>query len=326
MKAAKIPLSKAQEEKKRLFDKGVINKEYKAKRDKKFLYIPLIKEIKGIKMVNKVFEKKQRITAKTILKKVLTKEQLKLLPSAYDVIGSILIFELKSELTKKEKVIAQAYLQANKNVETVAKKQGIHHGVYRTQNIKILAGKKTKVTTHKENGIQIELNVEKFYFSPRTATERLRIAKLTKKNEEILVPFAGCAPFPLVMKKQNPTVKITAIELNPTACRYAKKNCKKTDIEVICGDVKKAIPKKTYDRIIMPLPKSAEEFLPTIKKHVKKGTNIHVYAFNLEQTAQDIKKRLEKEHTWLKVQKTVKCGDYGPNIHRYCFDCKAKGI
>ena len=67
-------------------------------------------------------------------------------------------------------------------------------------------------------------NVEKVYFSPRLATERLRIAKLVKKNESVLVMFSGSGAYPLVIaKNSNPNI-IYGIEVNPIAHKYAEQN------------------------------------------------------------------------------------------------------
>jgi hypothetical protein len=45
-----------------------------------------------------------------------------------------------------------------------------------------MSGEKRTETTHKENGVNIKLDVEKCYFSPRLSQERLRIAKLVKNK------------------------------------------------------------------------------------------------------------------------------------------------
>ena len=124
------------------------------------------------------------------LKSKLTKKQLSLLSSSFSTIGSIAIFsDFPSELKTKEKLIAQTLLKLNKNIKTVAKKTKQYSGRYRLPKIKIIAGKNTKITTHKENNIILKLNIETCYFSPRLANERLRIAKQVKSKESILVMF-----------------------------------------------------------------------------------------------------------------------------------------
>ena len=161
------------------------------------------------------------------LKTKLTKKELELVPSSFDVVGSILIFiDFPEKLKKKEKIIAETFLKELKNVKTVCKKTKKYSGKYRTPKLKIIAGEKTKETTHKENNILLKLDVEKVYFSQRSSNERLRISNLVKKGEDVLVMFSGCAPFLCVIAKNSKAKTIIGVEINPTAHKYAIENLK----------------------------------------------------------------------------------------------------
>ncbi|MFH0752097.1 MAG: class I SAM-dependent methyltransferase family protein [archaeon] len=254
--------------------------------------------------------------------------KLKGTPTSFDVIGDIAILEIPEEHIKNEKAIAEQFLKDHKNIKVVAKKVGIHSGKYRTQNLKIIAGEKRKTTLHKENGIRMELNVETSYFSPRSSTERARIAGLVKPKEEVLVMFSGVAPFPLVLAKYSKPKVIYAIEINPKAHEFAEKNVKLNkfdNIKLYLGDVKEVLPKlkKKFDRIVMPLPKTAEEFLPDAKKYAKKGATIHFYTFGQEKEFKEIKKTIKKVFPKVKTIKLVKCGKYAPYTFRVCAEFKA---
>src|SRR3989344_5203577 len=127
-----------------------------------------------------------------LLKKKLNKEQLALVPRAFDTVGSIAIFnEFPKELKSKEKIIAEALMQLNPYGKTVAKKKGKYTGKYRTPKIAIMAGEKTKETVHRENAVSLRLNVESCYFSARTGAERLRVTHQVKKDDKVLVMFSG---------------------------------------------------------------------------------------------------------------------------------------
>lgn len=259
---------------------------------------------------------------KEILNNKLTKQQLSLVPRSYDLIGSIAIFSnFPEELKNKEKIIGNALIESNKSIETVTKKTSNIYGKYRIRKLKIIAGKKTKETLHKENNVQVKLNVEKCYFTPRLNTERLRIANLVKKNEIILVMFSGVGIYNLVIAKNSKAKEIYGIEINPTAHKYALENLKlnKNDnIKLFLGDVKKIIPKlnKKFDRIIMPLPASSQDYLTDAFKVAKKGAMINIYTFGLE----EIKEILKKEK--VKILKIVKVGQVSPGKYRYCIDFK----
>ncbi len=263
---------------------------------------------------------------KEALKGKLTEKQLSLVPKSFDIVGDILIFsDFPEELKKKEKIIGHEILKLMKNVKVVCKKTKIHSGVFRTKKVKIMAGEKRKTTEHKENNVRVRLNVETCYFSPRLSNERLRIAKLVKKGESVLVMFSGVAPYPIVLSKNTLAKEIYGIEINPFAHKFAEENAKlnKTDnVKLFLGDVKKVIPKlkKKFDRIVMPLPKSAEEFLDIALKVAKKGAIIHFYDFifeeNFDQAVDKIKKHCKK----FKIIQIVKCGQYSPRKYRICVD------
>ena len=152
------------------------------------------------------------------------------LPSSYDVIGNIAVL---SEKTKNPKKVAQHILKNFKNIKTVAIKTGIHSGKFRLQKTKILAGKKTKTALHKENGCLFKLNIDKTYFSPRLGSERLRISKLVKKDESILVMFSGVAVYPINISKHSKAKEICAVEINPAAHKFAEENLKLNKIKNI---------------------------------------------------------------------------------------------
>ena len=164
---------------------------------------------------------------KDILRKKLSKKELNLVPSSYDIIGNILIFsEFPKQLLKKEKTIGNTIIKNYKNIKSIYKKTKKYSGKYRTLKLKLLAGENNKETIHKENNVRLKLNVEKIYFSPRLSEERKRIFKQVKNNETILVMFSGCGIYPLVISKNTKTKNIIGIEINPTAHKYALENIK----------------------------------------------------------------------------------------------------
>ncbi|MBW3018327.1 class I SAM-dependent methyltransferase family protein, partial [Candidatus Woesearchaeota archaeon] len=184
-----------------------------------------------------------------------------------------------------------------------------------------------KETVHKENGVVLKLNIDKVYFSVRSGTERLRIAKQVKNKENILVMFSGCAPFPLVIAKNSKPNLVVGVEKNKDGHKYALENLKLnksiTNVELLLGDVKKIVPKlnKKFDRICMPLPKSAEDFLGCALLASKKGAIVHFYDFLDEEdiphkAIAKIKKHVEN----FKVLNVVKCGQFSPKTFRVCVD------
>ena len=333
MLSVKAKLSEAEDVKKFLIENNLFNRNYKSKKDAKYIYFPISKKIKDYEIVDINMKKIETQNAKNILLNLLTKKEQEKLKTAFDVIGDIAIIEIDDELKQKEKLIAEAILKTHKNINTVVKKEGIHSGTFRTQKTIHLAGEKKKETIHKENNIRLKLNVDEVYFSPRLATERKRIMQQIKKGENILVMFSGCAPYPVVFAKNTEAKHITGIEINPLGHKYGLENVKlnKLDnINLINGDVNKIVPTldEKYDRILMPLPKSAEDFLDTALSVAKKGTIIHFYDFlhkdKFKEADEKIKRACERNNLNFGILNTTKCGQHAPYTFRICVDFKIK--
>ncbi|MBI2125522.1 class I SAM-dependent methyltransferase family protein [Candidatus Woesearchaeota archaeon] len=337
MLAAYTELRYAEKVKQFLLKKGLLHQDHLPVKELDHIFFAMHKKVTvpNAKVVNTKFsfpERQKPTTVDQLLKGKLTAKELELLPRTQELVGEILILEIPNELKKKENIIAEAYLKVNKQVSTVVKKSDSHSGQFRTRKVTVLAGNKTKETIHRENGIELKLHLEKTYFSARTGSERLRIAKLVKPGEEVLVMFSGAAPFPLVIAKNSEARHIYGVELNPDAHTYAMENVLLNDLQdkitIIHGDVKHKIPplKKKFDRIAMPLPKTGEQFLDLALLKVKKGGFIHLYAFldekDIDPYAKKIREICKKLGYSIKVSRKVKCGQFSPGVFRVCLDLK----
>ena len=257
---------------------------------------------------------------KRLLKSVLNEEELKIAPSSFDVVGDIAVIEIPKELERKEKKIAEKLLEF-KQINTVLKKEGKVKNEYRVRKLKYMGGEKKKETVHTEYGCRFKLNLEKVYFSPRLSNERNRIVNQVKKDEKVLVMFAGIGPYAIQIAKRSRAGIVYAVELNPEAVKYMKENLKlnkvQEKVKVFDGDVRKIVPglNEKFDRIIMPLPKGAKNFLDIVKSVAKKNSIIHFYTF-----AKSEKEAVKNIDENINVLKVVECGSYAKDLSRYCVD------
>ncbi|MBI2136738.1 tRNA (guanine-N1)-methyltransferase [Candidatus Woesearchaeota archaeon] len=285
-------------------------------------------------------KKKNKNNLKAILKEKLTSKELPSLIRGFDIIGNIAIIEIPRELTKKQRLIGNTLLQLHKNLSSVFKKGTAYSGKFRTRKLIWLAGQKSKETLYKENNIRLKLDVEKVYFSPRLANDRLRVAKQVLRGERILILFSGCGPYTFTLSKNTQAKEIYAIELNPVAHKYALENQKlnksnntviihgdaKKELEKIISKNKKNNPKNQlkFDRILVPLPKCAEDFLDVALKVTRKDAIIHFYDFQKENefelSADKIKKACKTAKKKCKILAIVKCGQNAPRTYRICAD------
>jgi tRNA (guanine37-N1)-methyltransferase len=333
----KVPLKHAQDVKRFLAENALFSPDYSFRKDGSNIFFP-IRGKGGIKRKFKYvdFEEcsglnpsRKCASLKAAVGQHLSEGELAALRRAFDVVGSIAILEIPPELEKKEGLLAEAILKLHKNVKTVLKKAGIHGTEFRTQPMQYLAGIDTKETVHKESGVLIKLDVGKVYFSPRLSAERERIAKQVRPGESVLVMFSGCAPYPCVLAKNSEAEDIVGIELNPVGHRYGLENLKLNrirNVTLINGDVKEVVPslKRRFDRIVMPLPKSAGDFLDCALVAARKGTVIHFYSFEGEGGSGDAHERIVeacKNHGLrCGILSTVKCGQQSPSVFRICVD------
>jgi tRNA (guanine37-N1)-methyltransferase len=334
MYALKIPLKEAEKIKNILIENNLLDFNRMIDVNKEYIFFPvldyknkLLKKYEIIEHNLKIKEKKQN--AKQKLFSILNKDEINNLKTAFDIIGDIAIIEIDDNLKNKEKIIAKAILDTHKNIKTIVKKSGIHDGQFRTQKTIHILGEEKKISLYKENNIKLKVDVDNVYFSPRLSTERKRIMQQVKKGENILVMFSGVAPYPIVLSKNTQANSILGIELNPQAHNLGLENLKLNKIKnviLINGDVKDIIMRldQKFDRILMPLPKTADDFLDSAFKVSKKNTIIHFYDFlsedNFKEAYDKIEKACKKNGFEYKIQSTNKCGQHAPYVFRICVD------
>jgi tRNA (guanine37-N1)-methyltransferase len=257
-------------------------------------------------------------------------------PSSFDIIGHIAIIEVPERLKRKKKLIAKVIMELNKHIKTVLEKASERKGVYRIRKYRFLAGEKNFETIHKEYGCFFKLDPTKVYFSPRELTERQRIVSQVKENEVVMVMFAGVGPYAIQIAKKQPKVKeVIAIEINPVAVKYAKENVVMNKVQdkvkVIEGDVREKC-KDFYgkcDRVVMPLPKGAEDFLDIAVKCLKNKGYIHFYNWGaepkiFENAEKIVKEKLGNLGVKYKIINKRKVLPYAPRKWKVCLDIYVK--
>lgn len=197
---------------------------------------------------------------------------------SYDRIGDIAIVKIRN--TQRAAGLADAILQSGTGVVSVWKDSGIQ-GEYRTRRLEWLAGEKKTVSLYTENQARFMLDISKVYFSPRLATERMRLARRIHDGEYIIDMFAGIGPFGIIIAR-NRDVEITCIDANPDAIHFMKESIKlnklKGKISPVLGQAEKVMQRlPRADRIIMNLPHDSMNYLDIAKASLKDDGTIHLY-------------------------------------------------
>jgi tRNA (guanine37-N1)-methyltransferase len=252
---------------------------------------------------------------------------------SFDVLGSIAIVNFPLEFKSKDKKkFAEKLLKENKSIKTILEKSGKIKGRLRKPTTKFITGEKTKEVLYKENNCVFRFNIDTTYFSPRLSNERKEISSEIKKDEEVLVMFAGVAPYSIVIAKNSKAKKVYSNEINREANKYAQLNIElnkvKDRVELVSGDIKRVAGKlnRKFEVIVMPRPKLKETFLEQAFKLSKKNTRIYYYDFceiGEENLITDkVKKEAIRAKKKIKVLKVKKAGEVAPYKIRIRIDFK----
>ena len=224
---------------------------------------------------------------KTLLSEILPAKELSNVYNSYDIIGNIAIIRLSKETKKCGKKIAWALMSTHPSVKTVLAQTSGVSGEFRLRKLSHVAGERKSSTIHKESGCLFNVEVKKCYFSPRLSRERIRIAQQIKDGDVVLNMFAGVGCFSILVAKFTNAEKVYSIDVNPTAVEYMKENIRMNrqfgKVIPILGDAKKIIKENLRykaDRVLMPLPEKAIDYLPSALLALKKsGGWVHYYGF-----------------------------------------------
>jgi tRNA (guanine37-N1)-methyltransferase len=280
---------------------GMVDKNLEIQRDAESVYIPLtrrptVKELKTVKQkvtdcqISEHYfpeKKKRTMPLAQLLEDKLPPHLLASLPRAIDFVGDIAIIDIPPELAEHGPAIGEAVLKANKNVHTVLAKAGAVSGTYRLREFAVIAGENKTETIHKEYGCQYYVDVAKTFFSPRLSFEHHRVASLAKDDETVVDLFAGIGPFSIQIAKNHQNVNIYAVDVNPDAFEYLKKNIRVNrvveKVHPLLGDARQLVKARLAsiaDRAIMNLPEKAIQYLDVACEAIKpSGGTIHFYTF-----------------------------------------------
>lgn len=330
MKCVKVPLKQLNDTRLKLMADGLMNMDYRIKAEDKFGYIPVNENVEGYEIVCMHLEAMKKVphNFSEILKDELTDDEIENLRTSFDTIGDIVILEIPDDLVSKKQIIGDAALKFTKKQAIYMKKSAIK-GTIRIRDLEFLAGVDDSVTIHKEHGVRLKLDVRQVYFSPRLATERLRVNDSVTEGERILDMFCGIGPFPILIAK-NHEADITAVDINEDAIRYLNENIRinklKGNVKSYCGDVREVSKSfnHKFDRIIMNLPGLAYTFLDVAVDLIEDGGTINYYEFSdsYEQGIKRLTDAVEKAGMEVEIINTRKVKSTSPGEWHVAIDGK----
>jgi tRNA (guanine37-N1)-methyltransferase len=261
--------------------------------------------------------------------------------SAFDIVGDIAITKIPDASTVNANQVAEVILNQHRNVRAVFVQETGVHGDFRLRRLRHLAGENRICTVHKESGCSFMVDLEKCYFSPRLSNERLRIASLVNPRETVVNMFAGVGCFSILIAKHASNAKVYSIDVNPVAVQFMTENVRLNRVYwkviPILGDAKTIIEKQLEhraDRVLMPLPKKAFEYLPCAVSALKSsGGWIHIHTFEhatktenpAEKVRQKVKRTLDSLDVRFEVPAVRVVRSTGPNWWQLVADVHVLG-
>lgn len=252
------------------------------------------------------------------------------LPGGFDRVGDIAVVIVPPELEALAPEIGATILALHKTIRVVAKRDGPYGGEYRTLPLAIIAGEQRLTTLHRENGINLHLDLAQVYFSVRSAHERARIAALVEPGETVAVLCSGIGPFPLIIARHSKAGEVIGIEKNPLAHTYALQNLranrKSTGVRLLAGDAAQVLPalNRRFDRILIVLPHGGAMLLPCALSALKPGGTLHFYHMQAKgcrtATVAAVATACRESGRQIGRFEVTACGRCGPTVHRVCLD------
>ncbi len=158
-------------------------------------------------------------------------------------------------------------------------------GEYKLRTFTHLAGEERSWTIYKEHGCRFKVDITKVFITPRLNNEHIRVARQVRPGEVVVNMFAGAGLFSIIIACKSKPRKVYSIDINEHAYKLMIENARLNRVEDIVepihGDAARVVEERLQqvaDRVLMPLPDLALQYLPHALKALKpQGGVIHIY-------------------------------------------------
>jgi tRNA (guanine37-N1)-methyltransferase len=206
---------------------------------------------------------------------------LELLPRSFDVVGDIVLVRLPPELEPRGPEIGAALLRFVPAARLVGQDRGVH-GPERRRRVERLAGSGPWTTRHKENGVELEVDLEGAYFSPRLAREHARVAAEVRAGDRVYDLCCGIGPFAVTIARDGRASRIVAVDSNPVAIERLRATLGRVpfgrSVEAVEESVERFLVDRTpFERVVFNLPHEGIKYLPSVANVVGRAGRLFYY-------------------------------------------------
>jgi tRNA (guanine37-N1)-methyltransferase len=203
------------------------------------------------------------------------------MPRSFDVVGDIVLVRIPPELGPYETTIGTALLAFVPGARIVGADRGVH-GEARLRRLERLAGTGSWTTVHHENGLGLDVDVERAYFSPRLAREHALVAAEVRSGERVIDFAAGVGPFGAHILRDGRAAELVSLDANPAASALAERNLARASrgrpYSVVTDTIEAFAPHAgTCQRAILNLPHGGIKYLALVAPTLDRGGALHYY-------------------------------------------------
>jgi tRNA (guanine37-N1)-methyltransferase len=281
-----VPRSEGERVRRELADSGCLRTDLKIRAEGDSVVLPLARSLPPRSFGGEVEEREFDVVSAERPRSYrellhLDEAEAALLPRAFDVVGEIVLIRLPRELEGRAGEVGEALLAFVPGARLVGLDRGVK-GPERLRALERIAGSGPWTTRHSENGLSIEVDLERAYFSPRLAREHALVAAAVRAGERVYDLCCGVGPFALSIARDGRAREIVAVDFNPDAIRLLKANLERLGlsgkVRAVEAPLEGFLPSApTADRVILNLPREGIKYIASVGAVVGPGGTLHYY-------------------------------------------------
>ncbi len=204
-----------------------------------------------------------------------------LLPRSFDVIGDVVLVRLPPGLESRRDEVGEALLAFVPGARIVGWDRGVH-GPERRRRIERIAGSGGWSTRHRENGLAIDVDLERAYFSPRLAREHAVVAEAVRAGDRVYDLCCGVGPFSIAIARDRRARSVVAVDANPAAIELLRGTLARVAfgnlVTPVVASVEAFLPgREPVERVILNLPHEGVKLLASVARAVASGGCLYYY-------------------------------------------------
>ncbi|MGA8604382.1 MAG: class I SAM-dependent methyltransferase family protein [Thermoplasmata archaeon] len=282
-----VPRARGEEVRNDLADSGLLRPDLAILRDGDSLVLPITDTPEGVppswgELVERDFKEYPR-KAPAHYRDLLAwpESEKELLPRSFDIVGDVVLIRLPAELVPRREAIGEALLRFVPGARLVGIDHGVH-GPERRRKVERIAGSGSWRTRHKENGVELEVDLERAYFSPRLAREHARVAEEVRVGERVYDLCCGVGPFSATIAHVGRAERVTAVDSNPDAIALLRETLARHAfggrVAPVGSSLEEFLPGATpVERVVLNLPHEGIKYLPSVARTVTARGRLYYY-------------------------------------------------